>query len=102
MRTLAEEVRAATGVTLREISEESGVDSRAVRRYMQGLEVKAFDARRIDAVLIERFVEVLPTLTGTAELVDQLNEERSVAQMLEAENVKLRKFAQHLVKSVTA
>jgi transcriptional regulator with XRE-family HTH domain len=102
MKTLVGEVRAATGVTLKEISEESGVDSRAVRKYMQGLEVKPFDARRVDAVLIERFVEVLPTATGTAELVEQLNEERSVAQMLEAENAKLRKFARHALKTVTA
>jgi len=100
MKTLVGEVMAATGVTLREISEESGVDSRAVRRYMQGLEVKAFDARRVDAVLIERFVEVLPTATGTAELVEQLNEERSVARMLESENERLRKFARHALKAV--
>lgn len=102
MKTLAGEVKAATGVTLREISEESGVDSRAVRRYITGLEVKPFDARRIDGVLIERFIEVLPTASGTAELLEQLNEERSVARMLEAENVKLRKFARQALKSVTA
>ena len=100
MKTLVGEVRAVTGVTLRELHELSGVDSRVIRRYMKGLDVRAFDARRVDAVLIERLVEVLPSASGTAELVEQLNEERSVAQMLEVENERLRKFARHALKAV--
>ena len=106
MRTLAREVLESHQLTVRKVSLASGVDTRIVKRHLEGLEVQWAHARSVDAVLIDVLrgsnigIEALEA--GHRDLSEALREERAVNRMLEDENKRLREFARGALRAVAA
>lgn len=104
MKTLAREVMESHGLKPARLAREAGVDSRCVRRYLDGLEVQAYHARLIDTVLIDALrgarVEVIELEAAQGDVKSALVEERAVNRMLELENQRLRRFAQQALRAV--